>query len=106
MNDELQQMIADMKACSDWDTEVAPSVPDMLFMTHKTWMTTAKQAIKEGIAIEYRPYLHARRFRFIGGIPVRIYNDAEEGKIFAFNAPQPRLSIMAHPTIYTGWINW
>lgn len=32
MNDELQQMIADMKACSDWDTEVAHGEADMTLL--------------------------------------------------------------------------
>lgn len=89
MLDYLKKMEAELRA--------RPKVPDMLFMTRKTWMIAAKQAIKDGVPVEYRPYMQARRFRFIGGIPVRIWEGVEENKAYGFNAPKFPFEISSRP---------
>lgn len=87
MNDNVLDYFKKLAA----ELRTRPTAPDMLFMTRKTWIAVAKHAIGEGIRVEYRPYLHARRFRFLGGIPVRVWEGAEEGKIYGFNTPRPPL---------------
>lgn len=82
-----------------------PKMPDMLFMTRKTWIMSAKEAIKQGIAVEYRPYLSQNRFRFMGGIPVRIFSECEEGRIYSFNAPRLPYAIQ-RPIVFSGRVNF